>query len=518
MEYNPPTLGRGDTRSKSQSPIKTSLNASPEHFNSILGQLMKKDREIDAVMAENSKLKDQIREFEYLIVKASEEVKKKQAEITELKAVIDGLNKSSVDLSRVGELQNQLIDAKATIKSLEDKMDHTHMQLRLEVQKEKEINVSLNAKLQEAKAQQEKLMAEAKSTADQLQRSYNALSQRYSKLEQEHENAIAMTKDLESQNSAKDQAIDHAHMIIKKLKDEVDAVKAENESLQNKVKEYKSKCKTLKKNNLNHVEQIKELEKKAKENEHLRKELERAKEDVHSFIKMRIEDKGKEEITTELQRVIESLRAEITTLQNDNSILSRALSEEQLKTKEICSELVDKEETITQLTEKFKQEEAKWKAELEEFKTQALRSFQLLSPSKTTSTSQFHNVVRLSQDVTKTRSAGSLKNGQVRRGFIRSTPVGNARARSRSPGEAIQVHENLEVGREASPNTSKVLTDSVRIEKDESKRHELTIAFLQEELDKSLDREHYLTLLIESITAKVINSQVLVTVIRLKLK
>ncbi len=51
------------------------------------------------------------------------------------------------------------------------------------------------------------------------------------------------------------------------MKDEMDLIKADQETLQTKVKEYKAKCKTLKKNNLAHQDQIKDLEKKSKENE-----------------------------------------------------------------------------------------------------------------------------------------------------------------------------------------------------------------------------------------------------------
>lgn len=67
---------------------------------------MKKDKEIEMLRYENANLKETVREFEFLIIKASDEVKKKQAEYNDMKLLMDSLKNSSVDLGRVTELQS----------------------------------------------------------------------------------------------------------------------------------------------------------------------------------------------------------------------------------------------------------------------------------------------------------------------------------------------------------------------------------------------------------------------------
>lgn len=128
----------------------------------------KKDKEIEELKKELQNKSEKLSEFEYLIVKASEEVRKKQAEITELKNLVELYRPAYEQLP---ELREHL-----TTRESEYSKNTREIQLRVEVQKEKEHSASL----QEAYNQ-------AKSKADSLERQLASLSSKSTKLEKELE-------------------------------------------------------------------------------------------------------------------------------------------------------------------------------------------------------------------------------------------------------------------------------------------------------------------------------------------
>lgn len=168
-DSTPPSHSLIEARLKSISPIRDTNERSPEQqMNTLFNQLSKKDREIESLRVENAKLKDQHKEYEYLIIKASDEVKKKHQEIQDMKSLIDSFKNNTVDLSRVSELQTQLIDAKAQLKNFESHSNQSLIQARVDIQKEKELNHTLHQRIQDLKEEVEKLKKEAKLGADEI--------------------------------------------------------------------------------------------------------------------------------------------------------------------------------------------------------------------------------------------------------------------------------------------------------------------------------------------------------------
>lgn len=55
------------------------------------------------------------------------------------------------------------------------------------------------------------MQQEAMSSAENLQKSYKTMMEKYSRLEQEHDATLKIIEDLNQQNNMKDQAVNNAH-------------------------------------------------------------------------------------------------------------------------------------------------------------------------------------------------------------------------------------------------------------------------------------------------------------------
>jgi len=527
---NLPDFGRNDSRPKSCSPEKR-LFPELSHANILIEKLTKKDREIQELRKEVDQYKEKIKEFEFLIIKASDEVKKKQQEINMLNTQ---LNSQNTDLGSA----RQLLDARAEV-----------AQVHIQLQKEKELNAELTEKIKEFKMQLEKMSQEAKNSTEQLQKGYSTFVQKYSKLEKENQEILETVENLKEQNAIKDQTITNAHQIIKKLKEDYDSMRSdlkatteENTELQAKVKEYKGKCKTLKKNNLSYQEQIRELEKKAENASRLEKELEKAKDDLQSFIRSRVDDKMKqnEELAQaikeneEFKQTIAKLKEEIDEAQKTQFQLNAQIAEEQMKTRTICSELLDREELIKMLNDQIQEMQRNHRAEIEQLKLQAFRAYGMASHNDLPPMPRMNhsnNPSPFKRSPLKEVCPNSDNKSHVERqnkwtarnndlptkrsdrpNFVKSTPIkfcstkGNAENFScNETFEIDQFHptlpnDNTPYGSQPHSENANNQGEQSKSETVKEQKPSFTVEFLKDQLQKSMDREHFYALVMEAIT------------------
>jgi uncharacterized protein len=90
-----------------------------------------------------------------------------------------------------------LIEARNHIKTLESQSNSQVIQVRVELQKERELNADLSSKLQELRSQLETITNDSKNSTDHLQKSYQNAVQKFSKLEQEAEASNKLIVDLQ---------------------------------------------------------------------------------------------------------------------------------------------------------------------------------------------------------------------------------------------------------------------------------------------------------------------------------
>lgn len=158
----------------------------PPTLSTLLNNMARKDKEIEELQKELAIKTEKVNEFEYLIVKASEEVRRKQQEILELKNQVETLRVSSEQLP---ELQQQI---EKLSKQQEHAANSREIQLRVELQKEKELFSSL-----------QETYNQAKNKCDSLERQVSNLTNKNAKLEKELEERLKALNELTASEQVK---------------------------------------------------------------------------------------------------------------------------------------------------------------------------------------------------------------------------------------------------------------------------------------------------------------------------
>ena len=402
----------GNSFTKSNKPLKssqilsdidTNTNA-PREISTLLNTLLKKDKQIEYYKHEIVSRDDKLREFEYLIVKASEEIKKKQGEIINLTAALDNnrASQNANEIAKVPLLQKELANANNELKSVEIQSTTNLIQLKMELQREKEVNSTLQKVIQDSKGHSQSTLQELRISLDSLQKTHAASLHKLHRIETDNNNISKLLEEAKQESSSKDQTIDNAHQIIKKLKLEIEAFNEKGGDLQGKVKKYKNKCRSYKNNNNILNEQLKSLEEKLKIQEIIVQEFNRSKGDLQNLMRNKIEEKNhfseeKEHLLNEIVR-LENL---VKPLKDENFVSISEIEKQKAcilleaeKNKEICSQLVDKEEIITRLQIQIQELEKKHKNEFDLFKYQTAKTFEIFNTKEHISNNPGNNFVR----------------------------------------------------------------------------------------------------------------------------
>ena len=341
-----------------------SQSQSQQNMASLLNKFISKDKETETLRKENQNLKDKLKEFEYLIIKGSEEVKRKQGEIASLNSIVDGLKQAIPNAATVDTLQRQLEQAQRELHKMKSDSAQAQTKLRIEVQKEKEINTGLSKQVAEMKEKLEVILQDSKVNTEDLQKSFSMTSQKYIQLERDFAEARKLVQELQQENEVKNQTLDHAHEVISRLKQEVEDLSGSSTSAQSKVKEYKGKCKTLKKSNANLKEQLKEAEPKLREFDEMKKDLDRMREENQALIRAKIEERMKNngkmndqnQENEALQKSLSEFKEKVTNLEKENNSLSAKLTETMAKYQDVTLCLHEKDKELSKLQEQHKQE------------------------------------------------------------------------------------------------------------------------------------------------------------------
>lgn len=161
-------------------------NPSHNSMHSSLPILMKKDKEIEDLQMELRNKNEKINEFEYLIVKASEEVRKKHNEMNELK---NQLTQYRAAYDQLPQLQEQL--ERTNINNSYQKSSK-EIQLRVELQKEKELSSSL-----------QEICNQERARCENLERQLTALINKSAKFETEIGNLHQKIERMENEDKVK---------------------------------------------------------------------------------------------------------------------------------------------------------------------------------------------------------------------------------------------------------------------------------------------------------------------------
>lgn len=528
------------------------------NMSSLFNKFIQKDKEAESLRKENQELRDKLKEFEYLIIKGSEEVKRKQSEIASLNSIIDTLKQTMPHAASIDHLQRQLDEAQRELTQTRSEAAQTQTKLRVEVQREKEMNLSLSKQVAEMKSRLDIVLQESKGSFDDLQKNFSMTSGKYMQIEKEYNDAKQLLKELTTDNEIKNQTLDQAHEVISKLKQEIENLVEDNQGLHMKVKEYKGKCKTLKKQNASAKDQMREFDNKMKEIEELQNELSQAREDHKSLMRARIEDRLKvdekrinqSQENETLRANLSELKEQLSKLEQENSDLQSKLSELKVKYDETSSALKEKEKEFDKLHDFVKKEEERNRHELQAFKTQTLRSFhaltqggqEMLPPLHSRQASPLKNFTRsrkqssemndVSLATTAIRKGGEEGQPSRRSSILRkTTPIKLYNSKNpdgfehRSQYQEMSDVNTLSMLTYTSPAEDKqdikkeparisgfdevreIEVDKLSMYKEEVKEDEpknnLTVACLSEELQYSLERENYLSLLIETLYTKV---------------
>jgi len=321
-----------------------------QNMSSLLNKFINKDKETENLRKENQSLKDKLKEFEYLIIKGSEEVKRKQNEIASLNTIIDSLKQNTPNAATIDSLHRELEEAKKEMYRIKSESAQAQTKLRVEVQKEKELNVVLKRQLTELQEKFDSISQESKASSEDLQKNFALTSTKYMQLERDYAEARNLLKEMTHDSEVKDATLEHAHEIISKLKEQLEA-HASGE-IQKKVDEYKSKNKSLKKANKSLKEQLKEAENKVQQFDEVKKELEAAKEEISDLMRSRYEERQQRTAqgNEELMKTVNELKGKVTSLEKENRNLSAMLEESQNK-------FHQKEKEVVRLQECLRNEE-----------------------------------------------------------------------------------------------------------------------------------------------------------------
>jgi len=503
-----------------------SQNQNQQNMASLLNKFINKDKETENLRKENQSLKDKLKEFEYLIIKGSEEVKRKQGEIASLNSIIDGLKQAIPNAATIDTLQRQLEQSQRELLKIKSESAQAQTKLRIEVQKEKELNTGLSKQVNEMREKLEVILQDSKVNTEDLQKSFSMTSQKYMQLERDFAEARKLVQELQQENEVKNQTLDHAHEVISRLKQEVEEFSGNCTAAQSKVKEYKSKNKTLKKSNANLKEQIKAAEPRLKEFDEMKEDLARVREENQSLIRAKIEERmrnnGKMNDQTQeketLQKSIFELKDKVSMLEKENTSLSTRLSETMSKYQDMTSCLHEKDKELNKVQEQYKQD-------LVTFRTNAARSCQVWSQGPEAQT----NLYSRQGSPFKTANlmdSGIGRMGRRNSGAIKTTPIKHYSSKGVSGPELKNSYqenseinnisiatsfsllnqvEGLKVGNRlgVSGNDKEMdigeLSNDKEVQKEEEPKELLSVVFLQEELQRSIDREHYLILMIETL-------------------
>ena len=537
---------------------------SQQNMTALLNKFIQKDKENEHARKENQELKDKLKEFEYLIIKGSEEVKRKQSEINTLNTIIDKLKQTIPDAVSVDNLQRQLDESQRELHRIKSESAQTQTRLRVELQKEREQNNSLSKQAAETKFKLDDMFKESRGSIDDLQKNFTMTSQKYINLEKDYTEARTLVKELSTDVEVKNQTLDHAHQVISRLKLEVEGLVENNENTQKKVKEYKGKCKSLKKMNETQKLQMKELEERLSDYEDLKDELAQSREDLQELMRARMEDRfkldeksaSKVQENETLQKTVVELKNKIMNLEKEYNEASIQFCETQVKYDHVSASLLERDKEVIRLQEELNKEEERFTKELQTFKKQALRSFQALNlgpqdalpPLHSRNASPLKYGARTMEgrrplSEVNENLVGNTVGATVRRGIIetpqdkrnssfrRTTPIKMYNSKGEfelDPRQPVRenneltfsyadrmlnsINETRVAHREEKFNESlfEGIENSLKVEDDKTilkegeLKENLTVEILKEELQRSMEREEYFILIIETLYSKVI--------------
>jgi len=486
-----------------------------QNMSSLLNKFINKDKETENMRKENQSLKDKLKEFEYLIIKGSEEVKRKQNEIASLNNIIETLKQNTPNAVTIDSLQRQLDEATKEVYRIKSESAQAQTKLRVEVQKEKELNATLKRQLTEIQEKFDSISNENKANSEDLQKSFALTSTKYIQLERDYAEARNLLKEMTHDSEVKDATLEHAHEIISKLKEQLEALTATGAgSLEEKVKEYKNKCKSLKKNN-------KTLKDQLKEHDEVRKELEHAREEIEDMMRARYEQRVQTKGNEELAKSVAELKAKVSSLEKENNSFSTQLVESQNKYHQ-------KEKEVVKLQEDLRKEEERARSE-SRFSLRGAHTLsqsnnqEALPPLYSRQGSPFKTLSRMSEGKRPVEAndtngfKSSITTGRRNSLLLKTTPIKHYSSKDQIQ-ESTELNDILSIGggevekKEnkfglSSGNFREMDIGELMNEKEEMKEEEpmdfFNIVCLQEELQRSLDREHYFILIIETLYTQV---------------